>query len=337
MTGGFGGYSPRSPVAGRVFRSPSPVPVKIFCGNSNPLLAQAICDSMQVPLGKCTVSTFPDGETFVKIEENVRGEDVFIIQSTSAPANQHWMELFIMMDALRRASATRITAVLPFFGYARQDRKDQPRVPITAKLVANLLTVAGANRILTIDLHADQIQGFFDIPVDHLYAMPVFIEYLRNRGLTREETVVISPDAGGVERARAFAKRIESTMAIIDKRRPQPNVSEVMNIIGDVKGKHAVIIDDMIDTAGTVTQAAKVILDRGAKSVLACVTHGVLSGPAIQRINDSVLSDVIITDTIPLSAAARACSKIQVLSVAKLLAESIKRIHHGDSISSLFV
>ena len=309
----------------------------IFSGNANRELASDICKHIESPLGRAEVTTFSDGEIYVEIGENVRGVTCFVVQPTCSPVNDHIMELLIMIDALKRASAGSIVAVVPYYGYGRQDRKVKPRTPISSKLVADLITAAGADRLVSVDLHAGQIQGFFDIPVDHLYAMPVFIDYLRMRGLTREEVVVISPDAGGVERARAFAKRIEATMAIIDKRRPQPNVSEVMNIIGDVKGKHAVIIDDMIDTAGTVTQAAKVILDRGAKSVIACVTHGVLSGPAIQRINDSVLSDVIITDTIPLSAAARACSKIQVLSVAKLLAESIKRIHHGDSISSLFV
>lgn len=311
--------------------------LSIFSGNSNRALAEEICKFVEIPLGRADVTHFSDGEIYVEIGENVRGVHCFVVQSTCTPVNQSLMELLIMIDALKRASAGSIVAVVPYYGYGRQDRKVKPRTPISSKLVADLITAAGADRLVSVDLHAGQIQGFFNIPVDHLYAMPVFIDYLRMRGLARDEVVVISPDAGGVERARAFAKRIESTMAIIDKRRPQPNVSEVMNIIGDVKGKHAVIIDDMIDTAGTVTQAAKVILDRGAKSVIACVTHGVLSGPAIQRINDSVLSDVIITDTIPLSAAARACSKIQVLSVAKLLAESIKRIHHGDSISSLFV
>jgi len=311
--------------------------LSIFSGNANRELFESICKVMEVSPGASLVSTFSDGETFVEIRENVRNVNCFVVQPTCSPVNQNLMELLIMIDALKRASAGSIVAIVPYYGYGRQDRKVKPRTPISSKLVADLITAAGADRLVSIDLHAGQIQGFFNIPVDHLYAMPVFIDYLRMRGLARDEVVVISPDAGGVERARAFAKRIESTMAIIDKRRPQPNVSEVMNIIGDVKGKHAVIIDDMIDTAGTVTQAAKVILDRGAKSVMACVTHGVLSGPAIQRINDSVLSDVIITDTIPLSAAARACPKIHVLSVAKLLAESIKRIHHGDSISSLFV
>ena len=309
----------------------------IFGGNSCPNLTRDVAHYLGVPVGSSRVERFSDGEIFVEIGENVRGVNCFILQSTCSPPNRNLMELLIMIDALKRASAGSIVAIVPYYGYGRQDRKVKPRTPISSKLVADLITAAGADRLVSIDLHAGQIQGFFNIPVDHLYAMPVFIDHLRSRGFVKEDAVVISPDAGGVERARAFAKRIESSMAIIDKRRPQPNVSEVMNIIGDVKGKHAVIIDDMIDTAGTVTQAAKVILDRGAKSVMACVTHGVLSGPAIQRINDSVLSDVIITDTIPLSAAARACPKIHVLSVAKLLAESIKRIHHGDSISSLFV
>lgn len=292
---------------------------------------------MEVSPGSSLTSTFSDGETFVEIRENVRMVNCFVVQPTCSPVNQNLMELLIMIDALKRASAGSIVAVVPYYGYGRQDRKVKPRTPISSKLVADLITAAGADRLLSVDLHAGQIQGFFDIPVDHLYAMPVFIEHLRNLGWTREEVVVVSPDAGGVERARAFAKRVDSTMAIVDKRRPQPNVSEVMNIIGEVKGKNAVIIDDMIDTAGTVTQAAKALVDRGAKRVIACATHGVLSGPAIQRITESVLSDVIITDTIPLSAAARSCPKISVLSVAKLLAEAIKRIHHGDSIASLFV
>lgn len=311
--------------------------LSIFSGNANRDLFAAICRVMEVSPGSSLTSTFSDGETFVEIRENVRMVNCFVVQPTCSPVNQNLMELLIMIDALKRASAGSIVAVVPYYGYGRQDRKVKPRTPISSKLVADLITAAGADRLLSVDLHAGQIQGFFDIPVDHLYAMPVFIEHLRNLGWTREEVVVVSPDAGGVERARAFAKRVDSTMAIVDKRRPQPNVSEVMNIIGEVKGKNAVIIDDMIDTAGTVTQAAKALVDRGAKRVIACATHGVLSGPAIQRITESVLSDVIITDTIPLSAAARSCPKISVLSVAKLLAEAIKRIHHGDSIASLFV
>jgi ribose-phosphate pyrophosphokinase len=310
--------------------------IKLVAGNSNRALAEAIGAYLESPLTKAIVRRFADMEVFVEIEENVRGRDVFVLQSTSFPANDHLMELLIIIDALRRASARRVTAVIPYFGYARQDRKVGPRTPISAKLVANLISHAGANRVLTLDLHAGQIQGFFNIPVDHLYAMPVFIDYLRFSGLGGDKSVVISPDAGGVERARAYAKRMESTMAIIDKRRPAPNISEVMNIIGDVRGKHAVIIDDMIDTAGTVTAAAKVVLEQGAKSVVACATHGVLSGPAIERISGSMLSELIITDTIPLTAAAKACGKIKVLSVARLLGEAIKRIHPGDSIANLF-
>ncbi|HRI52818.1 MAG TPA: ribose-phosphate pyrophosphokinase [Pseudomonadota bacterium] len=311
--------------------------LSIFSGNSNRELAEAICTGMEVTPGNALVSTFSDGEIFVEIRENVRGVNCFVVQPTSSPVNNNLMELLIMIDALKRASAGSIVAIMPYFGYGRQDRKVKPRTPISAKLVADLITASGADRVVSVDLHAGQIQGFFDIPVDHLYAMPVFIEYLRTHGLIGDNAVAISPDAGGVERARGFAKRMESSMAIIDKRRPAPNISEVMNIIGDVRGKHAVIIDDMIDTAGTVSLAAKAVLDQGAKSVVACATHGVLSGPAIQRIEESVISEVIISDTIPLSAAARQCKKIKVLSVARLLGESIRRIHHGDSISSLFI
>lgn len=311
--------------------------LSIFSGNANRDLAEAICRCMEVSPGATIVSNFSDGETFVEIRENVRGVNCFVVQPTCSPVNQNLMELLVMIDALKRASAGSIVAIIPYYGYGRQDRKVKPRTPISSKLVADLITAAGADRVVSIDLHAGQIQGFFNIPVDHLYAMPVFIEYLRDRGLLGDNAVVISPDAGGVERARGFAKRMDSTMAIIDKRRPAPNISEVMNIIGDVRGKHAVIIDDIIDTAGTVTQAAKAVLDQGAKSVIACATHGVLSGPAIQRITESVLTEVVTTDTIPLQAASKACSKIKVLSVARLLGESIKRIHHGDSISSLFI
>jgi ribose-phosphate pyrophosphokinase len=311
--------------------------LSIFSGNANRDLAESICSGMEVTPGNVLVSTFSDGESFVEIRENVRGVNCFVVQPTCAPVNHNLMELLIMIDALKRASAGSIVAIMPYFGYGRQDRKVKPRTPISSKLVADLITAAGADRVVSVDLHAGQIQGFFDIPVDHLYAMPVFIEYLRTHGLVGDGSIAISPDAGGVERARGFAKRMESTMAIIDKRRPAPNISEVMNIIGDVRGRHAVIIDDIIDTAGTVTQAAKAVLDQGAKSVIACATHGVLSGPAIQRIEESVISEVIISDTIPLSPAAKHCKKIKVLSVARLLGESIKRIHHGDSISSLFI
>jgi len=311
--------------------------LSIFSGNANKDLANAICSAIEMTPGAAVVSTFSDGEIFVEIRENVRGVNCFVVQPTCSPVNDNLMELLVMVDALKRASAGSIVAIIPYFGYGRQDRKVKPRTPISAKLVADLITAAGADRVVAVDLHAGQIQGFFNIPVDHLYAMPVFIDYLRIQGLVGDKAVVISPDAGGVERARAYAKRMESTMAIIDKRRPAPNISEVMNIIGDVRGKHAVIIDDMIDTAGTVTAAAKVVLDQGAKSVVACATHGVLSGPAIERVSGSALTEVIISDTIPLTATARSSGKIKVLSVARLLGEAIKRIHHGDSISNLFI
>jgi ribose-phosphate pyrophosphokinase len=311
--------------------------LSIFSGNAHRDLANAICAAIEVRPGESLVSTFSDGEIFVEIRENVRGVNCFVVQPTCPPVNQNLMELLVMVDALKRASAGSIVAIIPYFGYARQDRKVKPRTPISAKLVADLITAAGVDRVVSVDLHAGQIQGFFNIPVDHLYAMPVYIEFLRSRGLHGENAVVVSPDAGGVERARAFAKRLESMMAIIDKRRPAPNISEVMNVIGDVRGKHAVIIDDLIDTAGTATAAAKVVLDQGAKSVICCATHGVLSGPAIERISGSVISEVIISDSIPLSPAAQACGKIKVLSVARLLGEAVKRIHHGDSISNLFV
>ena len=311
--------------------------LSVFSGNAHRNLANAICQAIEVRPGECLVSTFSDGEIFVEIRENVRGVNCFVVQPTCPPVNQNLMELLVMVDALKRASAGSIVAIIPYFGYARQDRKVKPRTPISAKLVADLVTAAGVDRVVSVDLHAGQIQGFFNIPVDHLYAMPVYIDFLRSSGLHGDNAVVVSPDAGGVERARAFAKRLESSMAIIGKRRPAPNISEVMNVIGDVRGTHAVIIDDLIDTAGTATAAAKVVLDQGAKSVICCATHGVLSGPAIDRISGSVISEVIISDTIPLSAPAQACGKIKVLSVARLLGEAVKRIHHGDSISNLFV
>jgi ribose-phosphate pyrophosphokinase len=307
----------------------------IFSGNGNRELADAICRCVEVRPGQCEVTSFSDGEIFCEVGENVRGVNCFVVQPTCSPANNNLMELLIMIDALKRASAGSIVAVMPYFGYARQDRKVKPRTPISAKLVANLLTTAGADRVLTVDLHAGQIQGFFDIPVDHLYAMPVMIEHLKiNHG---RETVIVSPDAGGVERARAYSKRLGATLAIIDKRREKANVSEVMNIIGDVKGKDAVLVDDIIDTAGTLTHAAQALRDAGARSVSACATHGVLSGPAVERLDKSPLAEVIVTDTIPLSDAAGQSKKLRQLSVARLLGEAIKRIHHGDSISSLFI
>ena len=307
----------------------------IFSGNAHRELAEGICRHIEMRLGVCEVTRFSDGEIYVEIGENVRGVNCFAVQPTCSPVNDNLMELLVMIDALKRASAGSIVAVIPYFGYARQDRKVKQRTPISAKLVADLVTAAGADRVVAVDLHAGQIQGFFNIPVDHLFAMPVMIDYLRTR--FSKDSIVVSPDAGGVERARAYAKRLSTTLAIIDKRRSSPNVSEVMNIIGDVKGKDTVIVDDMIDTAGTLAQAAKAVMDAGARTVSACATHGVLSGPAIQRINDSPLTEVVVTDTIPLRPEAKACPKIRQLSVAKLLGEAIKRIHHGDSISSLFI
>jgi ribose-phosphate pyrophosphokinase len=285
-------------------------------------------------MGKAVVKTFSDGEVNVEIDESVRGMDVFAIQSICSPVNNNLMELLIMIDALKRASAERITAVLPYYGYARQDRKVSPRAPITAKLVADLITVAGTSRMLTVDLHAGQIQGFFNIPVDHLFAAPVLLEYLKS---LQNDMVMVSPDAGGVERARAFAKRLDTSLAIIDKRRDAPNVSQVMNIIGDVKGLVAVILDDIIDTGGTLARAAYALMEKGAKKVYACCTHPVLSGRAIEILSEAPIEEVIVTDTIPLSARARELSKIKVLSVSGLLADAIRRIYNDDSVSSLFV
>ena len=311
--------------------------LSIFTGNANRALADEICKFVEIPLGRADVTHFSDGEIYVEIGENVRGVNCFVVQPTCSPPNQSIMELLIMIDALRRASAGSIVAIIPYFGYARQDRKAKPRTPITSKLVANLIVAAGATRALAMDLHAGQIQGFFDIPFDHLFAMPVLIEELRALGFGGESTVVVSPDAGGVERARAFSKRLGTSLAIIDKRRPSPNVSEVMNIVGDVRGKKAVIVDDIIDTAGTLTHAATAIINAGAESVSACASHAVFSGKAVARITESPLSHVIVTNTIPLSEAGQECPKVRVKSVGRLLGEAIKRIHHGDSISSLFV
>jgi ribose-phosphate pyrophosphokinase len=309
--------------------------LSIFSGNANRELAESICRCVEVRLGAAEVTTFSDGEIFVEIGENVRGVNCFVVQSSSNPVNNNLMELLIMIDALKRASAGSIVAVMPYFGYGRQDRKVKPRTPISAKLVADLITAAGADRVVALDMHAGQLQGFFDIPVDHLFAMPVMIDHLQRSGI--KDAVIVAPDAGGVERARAYSKRLGGTLAIIDKRRSAPNVSEVMNIIGDVKGRDAVIVDDMIDTAGTLTQAAIAVMNAGAKSVTACATHAVLSGPALERIEKSPLSQIIVTDSIPLSAEAKGSSKVKPLTVARLLGEAIKRIHHGDSISSLFI
>lgn len=311
--------------------------IKIFAGNSNEPLAREICKHLTVSLGDAKVRTFSDGEVMVELGENVRGRDVYLIQSTSAPANNHLMEMLVMVDALKRASAARINAVVPYFGYARQDRKVAPRAPITAKLVADLMSVAGIDRLLTIDLHAGQIQGFFDIPVDHLYAAPVMLDEIRKFVPNTEDLVVVSPDAGGTERARAFAKRLNAGLAIIDKRRSGPNVSEVMHIIGEVKGKVCVIIDDMIDTAGTLCTAAKALQSEGATDVFACATHGVLSGPALERIDASSLQKVIVTNTIPAQEKIDQCNKLHGLTVSHLLAEAIRRIHNDESVSSLFV
>lgn len=309
-------------------------PVRIFAGNSNPDLAREICAYLGVDLGEARVGRFLDGEIRVEIDESVRGADVYVIQSTCLPVNDNLMELLIMLDALKRASAGSISAVVPYFGYARQDRKAAPRAPISARLVTDLITAAGANRIITMELHAGQIQGFFNGPVDHLYCSPVMVEHARTLGF--HDAVIVSPDAGGVERARAYAKRLNGDLAIIDKRRAGPNVAEVMHLIGEVRGRDAIIVDDMIDTAGTLVQAATALHDHGARRVFAIATHGVLSGPAIGRISESVLDQVIISNTIPLSPAGRACPKIKVLSAANLFGEAIKRIHDLDSVSSLF-
>jgi len=309
--------------------------VCVFSGNANPQLAAAIGQYLETPIGKCRVTRFSDGESFVEIGENVRGVDAFVIQPTSSPTNDNVMELLIMSDALRRASAGSITAVIPYYGYGRLDRKVAPRTPITSKLVADLVQTSGVNRVVSVDLHAGQIQGFFNIPFDHLHAMPVFLEdYLKKN--FDSSAVFVSPDAGGVERTRAYSKRLNASLAIIDKRRERANESEVMNLIGEVKGKDCIIIDDIIDTAGTLCGAARALADEGARKVVACASHGVLSGPAVQRIADSPLAEVVVTDTIALSEAAKGCPKIRQVSIARLLGEAIKRIHSSDSVSSLF-
>ena len=310
--------------------------LEIFTGNSNPALAREVCEYLSVKLCQVEVGRFPDGEVMIEVRENVRGGDCFVIQSTCTPPNENLMELLLLMDALRRASAGRITAVIPYFGYARQDRKVAPRVPISAKLVADVITAAGASRVLTVDLHAGQIQGFFNIPVDNLYAMPVLVQYLR-RHLDDQRVTVVSPDAGGVERARAFARRLNADLAIIDKRRPRASEVTDMRLVGEVRDSVALLVDDMIDTAGTITEAAKVILAAGATQVVACATHPILSDPACDRLNKSAITELVTTNTIPLRAKAQAeLQGIKVLSVANLIAEAIRRIHNEESVSSLF-
>ena len=309
----------------------------ILSGSANRPLAQKICEKLGKNLGAADVRHFSDGELFVEIGENVRGRDVYVIQSTCAPVNDTLMELLVMIDALKRASAKEITAVIPYYGYARQDRKVAPRTPITAKLVADLITAAGATRVVSMDLHAGQIQGFFNIPFDNLFSSPVIFEYLKEHMANPHDLVLVSPDAGGVERARAYAKRLNASVAMIDKRRTAANVAKAMNVVGEVEGKVAIILDDMIDTAGTLTEAAHAVLAKGATKLYAAATHGVFSGPAIERIRSSKIERVIVTDTIPLSAQAAACEKIVQLSVADLLAEAIYRIHNYDSVSSLFI
>ena len=307
----------------------------VFSGNSNPALTQKICNYLNVSLGKAKVKTFSDGEIQIEIDENVRSKDVFIIQSTCPPVNDNLVELLLMIDAFKRSSASRITAVIPYYGYARQDKKVAPRVPISAKLVADMLTVAGSSRVITMDLHAGQLQGFFNIPVDNLYSASVILDYIKTK--FQDNLVIISPDAGGVERARAFAKRLHADLAIIDKRRSAPNKAKAMAVIGDVKGKIAIILDDMIDTAGTLIEAASAIAGKGAREIHACCAHPVLSGEAVERLAGSSLKTLVVSDTIPLNSKAAACDKIRVLSVADLIGEAIMRSHNGDSVTSLFV
>jgi len=308
--------------------------IKVFTGNSNPQIAKEICDFLGIPLGKAEVGAFSDGESSVEIHESVRGMQVFVIQSTSPPVNDNLMELLVMIDALKRASSEEITAVIPYYGYARQDKKVFPRAPITAKLVADLLIAAGTQRVISMELHAGQIQGFFNIPVDHLYSSPVMLEYLKDK--FGKDMIIVSPDAGGVERARAYAQRLGVGLAIIDKRRQGPNVAEVMNIIGDVRDQNAIILDDMVDTAGTLVNAAEALNDNGAKNVYGVLTHPVLSGPAVERINNSPLQEIIVSNTIPLREEAKRSSKTKVLKVSKLFGEAIKRVHKRKSVSELF-
>ena len=309
--------------------------LKIFCGRAHPALAKEICEYLGIQPGQITLFNFSDGENYAQIDENVRGADVFVVQPTCSPVNDHVMELLILLDAFRRSSASRITAVMPYFGYARQDKKDKPRVPIAAKLMADLLTASGADRILTMDLHTLQIQGFFNIPVDHLFAAPVLLDAIREMNL--EDLVIVSPDVGGVARARAIGKRLDASLAIIDKRRSGPNETEVLNVVGDVEGRNVLILDDIIDTAGTLVQAEAALRDHGAKRTFAAAVHPVFSGPARQRIEDSHLETLFVANTIPLDGSMRDCRKIRTLSVAPLLGEAIQRIHEGASVSSLFV
>jgi len=307
----------------------------IFSGNSNPVLSKKICDYLNLPMGNAKVKTFSDGEIQIEIDENVRSKDVFLIQSTCEPVNNNLVELLLMLDAFKRSSASRITAVIPYYGYSRQDKKVAPRVPISAKLVADMLEVAGANRVITMDLHAGQIQGFFNIPVDNLFAAPVILEYIKNH--FDNNLVIVSPDAGGAERARAFAKRLHADLAVVDKRRDAPNKARAMAVIGDVSGKIAIILDDMVDTAGTLIEAAAAIIKNGATEVHACCAHAVLSGPSVERVTDSKLKSLMVTDTIPLSEKAKICDKIKVLTISELIGEAIIRSYKGDSVTSLFV
>jgi ribose-phosphate pyrophosphokinase len=325
----------RRPLSGEGLMSTGLGDLKVFSGSAHPQLTREIADFLGIAVGQARLRRFPDSEVSFQIDENIRGTDVFIVQATSNPVDQHLMEMLIMVDAFRRSSAARITAVVPYYGYARQDRKDKPRVPISAKLVANLLSASGTNRVLTMDLHKAQIQGFFDIPVDHLFAAPVIIEYLSR--LNYPQLTIVSPDAGGAERARAYAKRLDAELAIIDKRRSEDGTAEVMNVIGDVQGRTCILQDDIIDTAGTIQKGASALKAAGAERVLACAVHGVLSGPAIDRIENSPLDQLIVTNTIPLGAAGQQCKKIVVLSVARLLGQAIRSIHEETSVSSLFV
>ena len=313
-----------------------PKAIKLFSGNAHSELAQEVAAYLSIPVGDATVTKFSDGEIMVQINENVRGYDAFVLQPTCSPVNDNILELLLMIDAFKRASAKRITAVIPYYGYARQDRKVQPRVPISAKLIADLITAVGTNRILTMDLHAAQIQGFFNIPVDNLYASPVLLDYVKKK-YSSNDLVIVSPDAGGVERARAYAKKLQCSIAIIDKRREEANISQLMNVIGEVEKKDTLILDDMIDTGGTIIQAADALIEKNARQVIAACTHAVLSGHAVEKVNNSVLKELIVTNTIPFDSKKEQCKKLTVLSIASLLGEAIKRIHEESSISSLFV